>query len=58
MRQVTKDQGCIGAALRHSWFTLGREDSGEMASRCGNCMTVKYEASDGALRYEVPEEKT
>ena len=39
----------------HSFFTLGTEDNGEIAARCGNCLTMRYTAPNGAVRYEEPD---
>jgi hypothetical protein len=38
----------------HGFADLGKEDNGEQVSRCGTCMTVRYVAEGGAVRYEVP----
>lgn len=37
----------------HVWVELGKEDSGEVVSRCGHCKTLRYELN-GAVRYETP----
>ncbi len=36
----------------HSFIGLGEEDSGEVVSRCGNCLALRYEL-EGKVRYEV-----
>lgn len=43
------------SGMEHSFFVLGIEDNGEEVSRCGSCMTLKYVAPGGAVRYVVPE---
>lgn len=36
---------------QHDFFKLGTADTGETVSRCGTCMTEKFEAPDGSVRY-------
>jgi hypothetical protein len=53
VKKQTEEPGCRSPHT-HSWFHLGREDNGEEVSRCGSCLSLKYE-KDGRVRYEVPE---
>lgn len=40
---------------QHDFADLGTKDNGDKVSRCGTCMTAKFEAADWTIRYEPPE---
>lgn len=41
------------AEQHHDWFEMGKEDNGEVVSRCNRCKTLRYELN-GAVRYQAP----
>ncbi len=48
------DEPACPRAPQHSYQSLGVEDNGESAHRCGNCLLLKYVAPDNCVRYEEP----
>ena len=51
MKQQPEEPPCRNG-YAHDFVPLGVEDNGEKVSRCGSCMTLKYEAENGGVRYE------